>query len=187
MSKTRKITTCAMLLALASVLTYLSKVIPSPWLQGGEVTIASMVPIIAASIILDTKWGLATSLTYSLLRIIIMGFMVPPVKNFSSFLIVILLDYVIAFGVFGFAGSFYRLFGKKIWAIPLSGIIVSVFRYLCHFVSGIVIWGVYAPEGQSVVMYSIIYNAGFMIPETIITTIVLGSLSWITQSQARKQ
>ncbi|MBQ6895379.1 MAG: energy-coupled thiamine transporter ThiT, partial [Clostridia bacterium] len=36
------------------------------------------------------------------------------------------------------------------------------------------IWGVYAEEGQSVLMYSLIYNGTYMIPEIIITTIVTG-------------
>ncbi|MDD4690390.1 MAG: energy-coupled thiamine transporter ThiT, partial [Eubacteriales bacterium] len=45
-------------------------------------------------------------------------------------------------------------------------------RYVCHILSGVIIWGVYAEEGQSVLAYSIIYNGTYMIPEIIITTIV---------------
>ena len=62
--------------------------------------------------------------------------------------------------------------GKKFFAIPVSAFIVTTLRYLCHILSGILIWGVYAEEGQSILAYSIIYNGTYMLPEIIISTIV---------------
>ena len=55
MNTTKKLTTSALLVALATVLMWVSKLIPAPWLQGGSVTIASMVPIIAVGIMFGTK------------------------------------------------------------------------------------------------------------------------------------
>ena len=67
MSKTKKLTTSALLVALSTVLMFVSKMIPAPWLQGGSVTIASMVPIIVISIIFDVKWGLLSGFVFSLI------------------------------------------------------------------------------------------------------------------------
>ena len=175
MSKTKKITLSAVLVALSFALVVVSKLIPAPWMQGGSVTIASMVPIILASLLLGTKWGLACGLAFSLIQMMT-GFYPPPTQNFISFIAVIFLDYVGAFSVLGLANLFVKLMGSKSWAIPLSGTIVTGLRFIMHILSGILIWGVYA-EGSSVLVYSITYNGSYMIPEMIITTIVLAILT----------
>ncbi len=185
MSKIKKLTTCAVLIALSVVLVFVSKMIPAPWMQGGSITLASMVPIIVISLVIDTKWGLLSGLAFSLIQMMT-GFYPPPTQTFLNFALVVLLDYVLAFGLLGLAGSFYNLFGQKLWAIPVSGAIVTAFRYVCHILSGILIWGVYADEGQSVLSYSVLYNGSYMIPEIIITTIVLALLSKLIKKQRRQ-
>ena len=176
MSKTKKLTLSAVMVALSTVLVILSKLIPAPWMQGGSITLASMVPIIIASIVIDLKWGLLTGIVFSIIQMMT-GFYPPPTQNFISFFLVVMLDYVVAFGVLGLAGLFYRLMNKKLWAIPVSGVIVTTLRYVCHILSGILIWGVYAEEGQTVLAYSVTYNGSYMIPEIIITGVVLSILS----------
>ena len=180
--KTKKLTTSAMMVALAVVLMFVSKIIPAPWLQGGSVTLASMVPIIAVSIMYGTKWGLISGFVYSLIQMLT-GFYAPPVTNFISYVAVILLDYIIAYSVLGLAHVFYSLFGKKNWSIAVSGVIVTFLRYICHIFSGILIWGVYAPEGQTVLWYSLTYNGSYMIPEIIITGVVLSLMSKFLNSR----
>lgn len=165
-----------MMVALATVLSLISKVLPAPWLQGGSITIASMVPIVLVAILIDTKWGLISGFVYSLIQML-SGFYPPPTQTFINFALVVLLDYVFAFTVLGFSGAFYRMLGKKVWAIPVSGVIVTALRYVCHIFSGLLIWGVYADEGQSVLVYSLGYNGSYMIPEIIITGIVLAILA----------
>ena len=176
MSTTKKLTTCALLIALATVLMWVSKIIPAPWLQGGSITLASMVPIVIAGILFGTKWGICASVSYAIIQMLF-GFYPPPTQTFGYFVLVVLLDYLIAFGVLGLSGFFYRLFHKKVWAVPLSAAVVTVLRYVCHILSGILIWGVYAEEGQSVLSYSLIYNGTYMIPEILLTTIVT-ALVW---------
>ena len=175
MNTTKKITASALLIALATVLMWVSKLIPSPWLQGGSVTLASMVPIIAAGIIFGTKWGLCCGVAYAVLQMMF-GFYPPPTRTFTYFILVILLDYVLAFGVLGLSGFFYRISGKRFFSAALSAFAVTLLRYICHILSGILIWGVYAEEGQSVLIYSIIYNGSYMIPEIIISTFVTAIL-----------
>ena len=171
MNTTKKITTSALLIALATVLMWVSKLIPAPWLQGGSITIASMVPIVMVGIMFGTKWGLCASVAYAVIQMIF-GFYPPPTQNFLNFVLVIMFDYIIAFGVLGLSGMFYKLSGKKAFSAPLSAFIVTTLRYVCHILSGVLIWGVYAKEGQTVLAYSLIYNGSYMIPEIIITTIV---------------
>ncbi len=176
MNKTKKITVCAMMVALSTVLAWISNMLPFKWLQGGSITLASMVPVIVASIIMGPKWGVLSSVVYALIQMLIGGIAAPPVQDFLSYLMVIMLDYIIAFGVLGFAGFFYNIFKKNDFSIPTSAFLVTFIRFLCHFLSGIIIWGVYAPEGQSVLLYSLIYNGGYMLPEIIITTFVTALL-----------
>ena len=185
MTKTKKLTLSAIMVALSTVLVILSKLIPAPWMQGGSITLASMVPIIAASIVIDLKWGLLTGIVFSIIQMMT-GFYPPPTQNFISFFLVVMLDYVVAFGVLGLADLFYQMMNKKIWAIPVSGIIVTTLRYVCHILSGILIWGVYAEEGQTVLAYSVTYNGSYMIPEIIITGVVLSILSKIIIKYAKK-
>ena len=95
MSKTKKITICAMMVALATVLAWISNALPFKWLQGGSITLASMVPIIVASVITGPKWGLLSSVVYALIQMLMGGVAAPPVQDFFSYLLVIMLDYII--------------------------------------------------------------------------------------------
>ena len=176
MSKTKKLTASALMVALATVLMIISKLIPAPWLQGGSITLASMVPIITVGILFGTKWGVCASVSYAMLQMMF-GFYPPPTQTLLYFILVILLDYIFAFGALGLSGIFYSLMGKRRFAIPVSAFVVTTLRYICHIMSGILIWGVYAPEGQSVLAYSLVYNGTYMVPEIIITTIVLAIIA----------
>ena len=175
MTKLKKLTACSMLIALSCVLCVVSKLIPAPWLQGGSVTLASMVPIIAASEIFGIKYGLLTSVVFSILQMIppVGSFYPPPTQTFVSFVLVVMLDYVISYSVLGLSGAICKGFRYKKFSYSLAGFVTVSIRYLCHIMSGLLIWGVYAPEGQTVLYYSVFYNGSYMVPEIIITTGVL--------------
>ncbi len=175
MTKTKKLTLSAVLTAAAFVLILVSKQLPAPWTQGGYITIGSMVPIILVSIIVDTKWGLMSGFVFSLIQMMT-DFYLPPVTTFLSFISVILFDYVIAFTVLGLAGVFVKLTGNKKWSIPLSGLIVTGLRYLMHVLSGILVWGAFV-DTDCIPLYALVYNGSYMIPEMIITTVVLALIS----------
>ena len=175
MTKTKKLTTSAILVAVSFVLVLISKLLPAPWTQGGYITLASMVPIILVSIIIDTKWGLLAGFVFSLIQMLT-DFYLPPVTTFITFCGVILLDYVFAFTVLGLAGVFYKLMNFKTWAIPVSGTIVTTLRYLLHILSGLLIWGAFA-DTDCLPLYALLYNGSYMIPEIIITTVVLALMA----------
>ena len=185
MSKTKKLSTCAIMITLSVILTLLSKLIPSmPW--GGSVTLASAVPIIIVSIILGSKWGTMSGITFSIIQMLT-GFYPPPTQTIFDFVLVIILDYILAFGAYGLAGLFHKFILPYKLKIPVPGLIVMLLRYICHIFSGILIWGVYADEGQSILSYSIIYNGSYMIPETVLTVIVLTLLSKFINNIIEKQ
>lgn len=175
MTKIKKMTISAVMCALSFVLVVVSKLIPAPWLGGGSITLASMVPIILTSVILGTRWGLLTGFTFSLIQMMT-GFYVPPASSALCFLGVVFLDYIGAFTVLGLAGFFSNKLGNTRFAVSLSGVIVTSMRYVFHILSGILIWGPIA-DTDSIPIYSIVYNGSYMIPEIIITAIVLYIIS----------
>lgn len=155
---------------MAAVATVLSMIPLIRLPQEGTVTFASMAPIILFSFTADLKYSLITAFVYSLIQMMLGG-IAPPAENFVSYMAVILLDYVIAFTVLGFAGSIKRKFKNKYIGAGVASVAVTFIRFICHFMSGILIWSVYAPEGQSALLYSLIYNGSYMSFEIVITTI----------------
>ncbi|MEM1485522.1 energy-coupled thiamine transporter ThiT [Oscillospiraceae bacterium PP1C4] len=169
---TRKLTHSAIMIALGVVLSIFAVFEMG---NGGSITIASMAPIIVISLMYDLKWAMLTSFTYSVLQLLL-DFSPPPTQDFLSFILVILLDYVIAYTVIGLAGTIARRFESKVVGAAVGTTCVILLRLLCSFLSGILIWYVYTPEGMSIWFYSLSYNASYMIPELIITTVVISLL-----------
>jgi len=173
-SPTRRLTESAIFIAIALVLDFVSRVIPG-MPQGGSVTLASLVPLLIISYRHGFKWGILSALVFGILKAILSNnFAWVPVQNFQSFALVALLDYIVAFGVLGLADLFRKPFGsRKYIGYAFSCVAVMFLRFLCHFVSGIIIWGVFAPEGVPNWLHSLLYNGAYMLPETIIATVVL--------------
>mgnify|MGYP003316780567 FL=1 len=91
----------------------------------------------------------------------------------------ILFDYLLAYTALGLGGIFKGKFKNSYIDLTLGTILVCAFRLLCHFISGATIWANYT-NGSSlgaVLTYSITYNAGYMIPETIITIVGILALN----------
>ncbi|MBQ7705838.1 MAG: energy-coupled thiamine transporter ThiT, partial [Selenomonadaceae bacterium] len=57
--------------------------------------------------------------------------------------------------------------------IFLSTLLAFCGRFLCHFISGVIFFASYAPEGISPIIYSITANATYLVPELIITCLIL--------------
>ncbi|PLT31257.1 energy-coupled thiamine transporter ThiT [Peribacillus deserti] len=164
----------AVFAALALLLDLLSQFIFSRiWPQGGSISIA-MVPIFIMAFRWGIKAGLFSGLLLGLLQIVT-GFasIAHPVQGF--------LDYPLAFMLVGTAGIFARgiqnsfLKGnrKKSYTLMTAGILTGSFlRFLCHFASGIVFFGSYAPEGQPVALYSLVYNGTYMGVSFILSAII---------------
>jgi thiamine transporter len=164
----------ALMIAMAVVLS-LIKVYEFP--QGGSVTLASMAPLVLISYRHGIKWGLGAAFIYSLLQMILPpGFYPPPAQTFAAFAAVVLLDYVIAFTVLGTASFFGKPFKNRVLSGAVGAVAVTVLRLACHFLSGILVWSSYAPEGTPVWIYSLTYNGTYMLWEIIITTAAVSVL-----------
>ena len=80
----------------------------------------------------------------------------------------------------GLGGMFKGKFGsRQSVELAAAGVICCLLRFICHFISGIVIWGGYCPEGQAVWIYSLTYNGSYMLPETVITAVGLAAVGSI--------
>ena len=167
-TKTRNITLCAVMIALATVLS-LIPIYNAPF--GGTVTLGSMVPLVLICVMIhDYKWSRLACFTYSLIQMLI-GFTAPPTTTFLYFVAVVLLDYVIPFTGIYVVNPISKLFKNELVGIGVGAAVAMVSRFICHFLSGILIWSSYAPDGQPVWLYSVLYNGGYMLPELIITTV----------------
>ncbi|MEM2960876.1 MAG: energy-coupled thiamine transporter ThiT [Candidatus Bathyarchaeia archaeon] len=126
--------------------------------QGGSVTAGSMVPILWFALRKGAKVGYTTGVMYGIVQLFLEPYVYHPVQG--------LLDYPIAFGALGLAGLFkkYRVIGT---AIGIIG------RFVAHFLSGILFFAEYAPEGMSPVLYSAIYNGSYLGVELIISVVLI--------------
>lgn len=156
---TRMLANAALCIALAFVLSYI-RLYKLP--QGGSITLASMLPIFLFAYAYGVAPGMLVGAAYGILQFIQEAYFVHPVE--------LLLDYPLAFALLGLAGLASR-FSDKWGMIP--GIILGTFgRFVCAFLSGVIFFGMYAPEGQSVLVYSAVYNGFYLIPEAIICIVL---------------
>lgn len=182
---TRVLTECAMMIALATVLSMI-KVYEAPF--GGSVTLLSMAPIIILSMRRGLKVGVAAGFVHSVLQLLLGLANVGWVPDIGGKVLCILLDYILPFTALGFGGMFRNVKftqNKRMNIIIqalLGTLVVTLFRFACHVLSGVVIWYAldlewYADDPTHIVnqyskwMFSLVYNATFMVPEIIETLV----------------
>ncbi len=165
----RALTEGAVMIALATVLS-LIKIIDLPY--GGSVTIASMLPVAIIAYRHGLGWGLLTSTVYAALQQLLSLSTLSYVTTWQSVIAVIMLDYVVAFAVIGLAGIFRRPIKNQALSLCLGCLLVSLLRYACHVVSGCTVWAGLSIPTEAAFIYSLSYNATFMLPETIILLVI---------------
>ena len=141
--------------------------------MGGSVTVASMLPVMLISIKYGVSTGLATCFVYSLTQLmqaVASANVFPYCETPTTLVLCILFDYVVPFTVLGLAGLFHKMKLTKNTEINIYiGIIsVVILRFLCHFITGVAIWGQWAPEGMGKYFYSFLYNGSFLSLDFII-------------------
>jgi thiamine transporter len=129
--------------------------------MGGSITLLSMLFICLIGYWYGLKVGLMTSIAYGFLQLIIDPYIISLPQ--------MLLDYIFAFGALGLSG----LFSNKKHGL-IKGYILGVFgRYICSVLSGVIFFGMYAPETMSPLTYSLAYNGLSIGVEGIITLVVI--------------
>ena len=183
---TRLLAECAIMLALATVLSMLT-VWDSPY--GGSVTVLSMAPIILLSLRHGVKTGLLAGFAYSLIQLIQGLNNLAWIPTPMGIILCAILDYILPFTLLGLGGIFRKAFeNKPILAAIFGALLVTVIRYVCHTVAGVVVWYEldlewYADDPTHIVnlygpwLFSMIYSAIYMVPEIIITTLGAGLLN----------
>ncbi len=168
MSFSAKLTECAIMLALATVLSYF-KLIDLPY--GGSITLFSMLPMIIVAYRHGALWGFGAGLANGLIQLIFGLSTLSYATSAAAAVAIIMLDYIVAFAVTGLGGIFKGLFKKGSTSLAMGTAVACLLRYLCHVISGCTVWaGVSIPDGQAII-YSLVYNATYMLPELIITLI----------------
>lgn len=177
-NKTRRLTETAVMIALAIGLSFVT-IYKLP--MGGSITLFSQVPIVIIGYRYGLKWGTLTGVIYGLLSMVIGGLgNFAYVKGIVSYLILIFADYVLAFMVLGIGGAmFKKAIKNQTVALGLGAFVGSLLRFICHFVSGVTIWGEYADGWKSVWAYSLGYNGSYMGAEAVITIIGVVLLSLV--------
>lgn len=129
--------------------------------MGGSVTLFSMLFICLIGYWYGVKIGLMTSIAYAFLQLIIDPYIISLPQ--------MLLDYMLAFGALGLSG----LFSKSKNGLIKGYIVGVVGRYICSTISGVIFFGMYAPETMSPLAYSLGYNGMTIGAEGVITLIVI--------------
>ena len=158
---------------------------------GGSVTALSMLPMLLLAYRYGMVWGAASCFAYSLAQLL-QGLAEGSLKGLTmqAFAGCMFFDYILAFTVLCLGGVFKGKMKNEGASIACGTALACICRYLCHIISGYLFFGDYAewfftesgfPLGNEVLglfggkalalIYSIIYNGTFMIPETIITTV----------------
>ena len=200
MTKTKRLTESAMLLAMAIVLELVSKMFIPEMPFGGQVTLVSMLPVVLISYRHGVKWGLVSGVAYALIEMAIGAKTVAAAFQPGYFgdsvmvvnaLIMCLLDYLVAYTMMGLGGIFRNRMENRGAALACGALVALGARYLSHVLSGYILfsgwaewfftqdgfpaWGASLVSSLSPQMlglvYSLVYNGMYMVPEMILTAI----------------
>lgn len=167
----KRLVVSAMFIAVSIALNELLK-FDLTFLQGGSVTAFSMVPLALIGWVWGAKWGFACGAIMGLLDMLIGG-----LANFSwvsgifAYIMLILFDYLVAYGCAGLAGVFRGKIKNDAIALAVGTALACILRFLCHFITGVTIWADYSENITAVIIGSITYNGAYMLPELIVTII----------------
>lgn len=127
------------------------------WPQGGSITLASMLPMFVYSYIFGPAAGISAGAVYGLLQLIQDPYILHPVQ--------VLLDYIIAFAAMGLSG-----FARD--NVSLGVVLGGFGRFFSSFLSGVIFFGSYAPDGVSPILYSIAVNGMIIGTDALICFII---------------
>lgn len=123
---------------------------------GGSISLGSMIPIFLISFIYGPSIGLFTGFLFGILQLIINPYILNPIQ--------VLFDYPLPFMAVGIAGFFKNKY--------LGATLGMLLRFVCHFISGVIFFGSYAPAGTSPIIYSIAVN-GFAVGGELLICLTL--------------
>ncbi|APH14436.1 thiamine transporter family protein [Clostridium sporogenes] len=150
----RTITQIGIALALSTILN-IFRIYRFP--QGGSVTLGCMVPILLLTFAYGKEIGFLTGFLYGLISLITDPFILHPIQ--------MLFDYPLPYLAIGLAGYFRN---NKTFSIFFAFFV----KFLCHFISGVVFFGSFAPQGMGPIIYSLSVNVPIIGAEAIICIVI---------------
>ncbi len=142
-------------IALATILSTV-KLFEMP--MGGTVTACSMLFVALSGYWFGTFTGVLTGVVFGFLQLALGAVVVHPIQ--------LLLDYPVAFGLLGLSGLF-----KDKYLIP-GYVLGACGRFAVSVISGFVFFSEYAGDANPII-YSLLYNISYILPEIIITVILV--------------
>lgn len=192
--KIKKFSISVILISLGTFLSLIK--IPLPF--GGGITAVSMLPVILISYCYGVPWGFFSSLIYAFVQMVlgistISRYVLPGRSSQNLLLIVIMcvFDYLFAYVSLSCGGMFRRERSMK-KALVYGTLISLLLKYLFHVISGAILcnaWlsvsdiSVFAWMKRYIsgylfsIVYSIVFNGLYMIPEILITMFFAVSIS----------
>ena len=167
MSKEKKITTkqlvfAAMAIALATVVATMIKLPSLP--NGGSVTLFSMLLVTLVGYWYGPVVGITAAVGFGVLQFITGPYVVHPLQ--------VIIDYPLAFGALGCSGFFANQKNGL-----LKGYIAGVLgRFFFASLSGLIFYTVYVEsmgENMIAMWASLVYNMTYILPEAVITIILI--------------
>ena len=187
MQKTQRLAVSGVLIALAVLLSFI-KVFELPF--GGSITACSMVPVMLLGYLYGVRWGMVCGLADGILQGLLGAATTQAFAGLGVLqaIAMVCLDYLLAFSVLGLAGAFRKTIRKPSLSFALGCGFAGFLRFVVHTVSGAILYGSWAEwyftqsgfyswgadilqrfSGTGLaIVYSIIYNASYMLPETIL-------------------
>ena len=155
--QTQRLTTSAVMLALAMVLAMVCALIPFLNLPfGGGFTVASMLPVVIISYMYGMKWGFFSAAIYSVIQIVmdlylgkgstLIALFMPNSEDYMGIgaaIAILIIDYLVAYTLLGFGGAFRKMKNKTL-GLTLGVVLALSLRYLAHIVSGYIFYGAWA-------------------------------------------
>ncbi len=170
-SSTRRMAESGIMIAVALVLSVMP-LFEMPY--GGSITACSALPLLIIAYRHGSFWGIFSGIVYGLIQMFLGMKNVLYFTTPLSIIAVILLDYLVAFAVLGLGGIFKRISKTQSAAFGWGALLVGALRYLCHVIAGCTVWAGLSIPTAGAFVYSLAYNATYMIPETLIT--VMGAV-----------
>lgn len=179
----KRLVTMAEVAVMTAIAIVLNKITPLQiWPNGGSVTL-SMIPVAAVALRRGIKAGAVCGGITGLILLLMGGYVIHPVQA--------VLDYPVAFAALGFAGLVAlkdkAARKRQLTWMSLSVVLGGGLRLLAHFLSGVIFFKAYTPVGQSLYLYSFLYNLSYILPEVILTIVVMGFIYWAAPQLLRRQ
>jgi len=140
-------------------------------IAGGTISL-NMLPLFVLALRRGLAPGMVAGALYGMIDLFFDPFVVHPVQ--------FLLDYPVAYSLCGLAGLGSRpwhaavergSFARADWVAVPYLVLGAVGRLGAHWFSGLVFFGQNAPPGQPVWLYSLIYNASYILPSLVMSAL----------------